>query len=136
MPFVEIRHHRSRRLSAHPSRVVVLVTTLATQRPASSLKARSRDQTEPARWLNHFVQSCIQCGSSRAGDIAGQTIYCDRMTAPDPIRPICQTPLARERQTRTMQPDITQTAVTEEEFDVWVCPKDRSHEPELHITDV
>jgi hypothetical protein len=35
-----------------------------------------------------------------------------------------------------MQPDITQTAVTKEEFDVWVCPKDRSHEPELHITDV
>ena len=66
-------------------------------------------------------------------------IYCDRMTAPDPIRPICpicQTPLARERQTRTMQPDITQTAVTKEEFDVWVCPKDRSHEPELHITGV
>jgi len=68
-----------------------------------------------------------------------KTFYCDRMTAPDPIRPICpicQTPLARERQTRTMQPDITQTAVTEKEFDVWVCPKDRSHEPELHITDV
>ncbi len=70
---------------------------------------------------------------------ANKTFYCYRMTAPDPIRPICpicQTQLARERQTRTMQPDITQTAVTEEEFDVWVCPKDRSHEPELHITDV
>jgi|GEM_PF-2134923 YgiT-type zinc finger domain-containing protein len=60
------------------------------------------------------------------------------MTAPDPIRPICpicQTPLARERQTQTVQPDNSD-AVTEKEFDVWVCPKDRSHEPELHITDV
>jgi hypothetical protein len=34
-----------------------------------------------------------------------------------------------------VQPDNSD-AVTEKEFDVWVCPKDRSHEPELHITDV
>ena len=69
---------------------------------------------------------------------ANKTFYCYRMTAPDPIRPICpicQTPLARERQTRTMQPDNPDD-VTDKEFDVWVCPKDRSHEPELHITDV
>jgi hypothetical protein len=26
-------------------------------RNTSSLKARLRDQTEPARWLNHFVQA-------------------------------------------------------------------------------
>ena len=96
------------------------------------------------RWITfgHFEAGCIQFSMNSwltGGPPAPGDTYCDRMTAPDPIRPICpicQTPLARERQTRTMQPDISQTAVTEKEFDVWVCPKDRSHEPELHITDV
>lgn len=61
------------------------------------------------------------------------------MTVSDPLVPICPvcgSPLTRERQTRTLEPDLTQTAATEAEFDVWVCPTDRTHEPELHITDI
>ena len=55
---------------------------------------------------------------------------------PRPICPVCQTPLIHDRQTRTVPPDQTQTATTEQEFDVWVCPTDRTHEAELHITDI
>src|SRR5664279_2007652 len=85
LPFVEIRHHRSRRLSAHPSRVVVLVATLATQRPASSLKARLRDQTEPARWLNHSRQAAFNVAqAAQAISQARHLLGPNDRTGPDP----------------------------------------------------
>ena len=64
-------------------------------------------------------------------DIAGQ----QDLPPLRPVCPICQTPLARDRPNQTMRPDNPDD-VTEKEFDLWVCTEDRSHEPELHITDV